>query len=199
MDTNYGKRNKVTPQLLPTQQNPLSFIPRSNAIPEPGDTVLIDIFMGESNNPAIDYSGVTFQMLYNPEIFDTAYVEFREHSWLGYDAPVLGFGKIPFDGKLDAAFTRGDETVKSGFGEIGTVSIVVDDVQGLKTDEEEFTLVQFINASGLTGGGHLTKLNDTDVKIKINESIFDPTLRACLLYTSPSPRDATLSRMPSSA
>ena len=26
-----------------------------------------------------------------------------------------------------------------------------------------------------------------------------PTLGACLLYTSPSPRDATLSRMPSSA
>ena len=27
----------------------------------------------------------------------------------------------------------------------------------------------------------------------------DPTRRLCLLYTSPSPRDATLSRMPSSA
>ena len=27
----------------------------------------------------------------------------------------------------------------------------------------------------------------------------DGTIRACLLYTSPSPRDATLSRMPSSA
>ena len=29
--------------------------------------------------------------------------------------------------------------------------------------------------------------------------ILDPTILACLLYTSPSPRDATLSRMPSSA
>ena len=29
--------------------------------------------------------------------------------------------------------------------------------------------------------------------------ISDDALRACLLYTSPSPRDATLSRMPSSA
>ena len=27
----------------------------------------------------------------------------------------------------------------------------------------------------------------------------DPQVKACLLYTSPSPRDATLSRMPSSA
>ena len=29
--------------------------------------------------------------------------------------------------------------------------------------------------------------------------VSSPLLRACLLYTSPSPRDATLSRMPSSA
>ena len=29
--------------------------------------------------------------------------------------------------------------------------------------------------------------------------IFKPDMRICLLYTSPSPRDATLSRMPSSA
>ena len=28
---------------------------------------------------------------------------------------------------------------------------------------------------------------------------FEPVYRSCLLYTSPSPRDATLSRMPSSA
>ena len=37
-------------------------------------------------------------------------------------------------------------------------------------------------------------IGDTIDEIKVKESI-----RACLLYTSPSPRDATLSRMPSSA
>ena len=39
----------------------------------------------------------------------------------------------------------------------------------------------------------------------LHETLFDPTAQhliapqSCLLYTSPSPRDATLSRMPSSA
>ena len=39
----------------------------------------------------------------------------------------------------------------------------------------------------------------------MHETLFDPTAhrqiapQSCLLYTSPSPRDATLSRMPSSA
>ena len=32
-----------------------------------------------------------------------------------------------------------------------------------------------------------------------SKSIFEDQLESCLLYTSPSPRDATLSRMPSSA
>ena len=35
--------------------------------------------------------------------------------------------------------------------------------------------------------------------IVINQAVRDDLFRACLLYTSPSPRDATLSRMPSSA
>ena len=39
------------------------------------------------------------------------------------------------------------------------------------------------------------KLNSIDLKIRY----YDVMLKFCLLYTSPSPRDATLSRMPSSA
>ena len=37
---------------------------------------------------------------------------------------------------------------------------------------------------------------DKDIKLKKNLVI---EIKRCLLYTSPSPRDATLSRMPSSA
>ena len=41
--------------------------------------------------------------------------------------------------------------------------------------------------------GALTGLNKDEMKVKLGED------KVCLLYTSPSPRDATLSRMPSSA
>ena len=34
---------------------------------------------------------------------------------------------------------------------------------------------------------------------KVTKGVFRPDPATCLLYTSPSPRDATLSRMPSSA
>ena len=40
------------------------------------------------------------------------------------------------------------------------------------------------------------KINDTELDL---ESLKTPQLHNCLLYTSPSPRDGLLSRMPSSA
>ena len=44
---------------------------------------------------------------------------------------------------------------------------------------------------------HWYKIWCTDNSVKIVESYEE--VQTCLLYTSPSPRDATLSRMPSSA
>jgi hypothetical protein len=185
VDINYGKRNKITPQIIPTQQNQLIFNTINNGPPEPGDTIQIEILMGTSANPAIDFSGVTFQMAYNPVIFDTAFVVFDEHGWLGYDAPVMQFSKIPNEGNLDAAFTRSDETSKSGFGKIGTVSIVVDDINGIRSDES--TLISFTQTNALTGNGHLTKLNEAEVQIQIDESDFDPNLRKNPLNVFPNP------------
>lgn len=185
IDANYGKRNKITPQIIPTQQNQLIFNTINNGSPQPGDTIVIEILMGTSANPAIDFSGVTFQMAYNPVIFDTAFVVFDEHGWLGYDAPVMQYSKIPNEGNLDAAFTRSDETSKRGFGKIGTVSIVVDDISGIRIDE--FTTINFTNTNALTGNGHLTKLNEAEVIIQIDESDFDPNLRKNPLNVFPNP------------
>ena len=43
----------------------------------------------------------------------------------------------------------------------------------------------------------LAGFNKKDIEVEYKESQL--TVKSCLLYTSPSPRDATLSRMPSSA
>ena len=48
--------------------------------------------------------------------------------------------------------------------------------------------------------GHVLGLSHVNVSTEVmNPTIVSGTVRRCLLYTSPSPRDATLSRMPSSA
>ena len=53
------------------------------------------------------------------------------------------------------------------------------------------------SSCGLCGADAIDTL--TDRLEPLNRNPFDPQLLICLLYTSPSPRDATLSRMPSSA
>ena len=59
------------------------------------------------------------------------------------------------------------------------------------------------DGSSLTGvgvDGISSSANSTAMTIDSNENItISNSNSACLLYTSPSPRDATLSRMPSSA
>ena len=45
----------------------------------------------------------------------------------------------------------------------------------------------------------LSAIGDADAIISFGGGSVIDTAKACLLYTSPSPRDATLSRMPSSA
>ena len=45
---------------------------------------------------------------------------------------------------------------------------------------------------------HLLQYDERTKKFELGAEALD-ALRNCLLYTSPSPRDATLSRMPSSA
>ena len=48
-------------------------------------------------------------------------------------------------------------------------------------------VLSFVGTAGIIGGGYYLYTQK------------DPIIEGCLLYTSPSPRDATLSRMPSSA
>ena len=62
------------------------------------------------------------------------------------------------------------------------------------------------NIQGQTSGGNANKVIITSghtLEVTSNStiggSLTAPDIRACLLYTSPSPRDGTKSRMPSSA
>ena len=59
--------------------------------------------------------------------------------------------------------------------------------------------MKIILIMGLPGAGKTTLANELAVLIKSKRLNADEIRKACLLYTSPSPRDGLLSRMPSSA
>ena len=56
-------------------------------------------------------------------------------------------------------------------------------------------VLSFLGTAGIIGGGTVVYLR----RDAIAESVKERVAKACLLYTSPSPRDGLLSRMPSSA
>ena len=61
-------------------------------------------------------------------------------------------------------------------------------------NEFRFTAIAFGRIGGQNVGAKLSQTTETELK-KLGYDVDE----VCLLYTSPSPRDATLSRMPSSA
>ena len=71
-------------------------------------------------------------------------------------------------------------------------------VQSVKRFEQSKNVAICILDAGLTEGQKKNLLNDVD-EIKSAEWDIEVPDYNCLLYTSPSPRDGLLSRMPSSA
>ena len=95
--------------------------------------------------------------------------------------------------------------IEQGFDGIGkldedTKEITLDFLCEMQTDEGGLranTRIPIADMlSSFTGGLTLSDLNSFD---ELDVDLFRKFVYSCLLYTSPSPRDATLSRMPSSA
>ena len=65
--------------------------------------------------------------------------------------------------------------------------------------QHHFFVTFLTNASGVKISPQLKKLYPEQMTIVIQHQFWDLIVNDCLLYTSPSPRDLSTSRMPSSA
>ena len=74
--------------------------------------------------------------------------------------------------------------------------LVPSDLQRIGPGEAQYTVL-LNEAGGIRDDLIIYDRSDSEVVVVINAACADSD--TCLLYTSPSPRDATLSRMPSSA
>ena len=74
---------------------------------------------------------------------------------------------------------------------------VFEEIVDLFTKEDEDQ--KFIFLTGAAGTGKTTLLERVKIQVDKKKMVVAPTGIACLLYTSPSPRDPKTSRMPSSA
>ena len=91
--------------------------------------------------------------------------------------------------------SKKDSETKEFHAEVRQLLDIV--IHSLYTDREIFIRELISNASDALEKLRMTQL--TENKIFEGDLPLEVNVTTCLLYTSPSPRDATLSRMPSSA
>jgi hypothetical protein len=102
-----------------------------------GDVVILNISLGTANVPVIDLKGTKFSINVPPYMLDSASVEvdFNQNSWLSEGSPNIELAKVPWDGRIDAGFSKANGNGASGFGVIGTVVFIIeDDLEGFKSD-----------------------------------------------------------------
>ena len=114
---------------------------------------------------------------------------------------------VPMNLSFQGVLSSSDGTIYEDGEYDLTFRIMFPSLQGVEINIWEETQSVFV-ANGLfsTVLGSIEELpaiipGNAELEVQVGEEVLTPrtTFTSCLLYTSPSPRDATLSRMPSSA
>ena len=191
------------------------------------DGVVVDSFQLTQSNQQFefqtdrDFTADQLQFSFDNDLFDSAngidrnvtleFLEFENLAtreltrFTGEDSNVFSTGTYRNDDGITPGFGRGNTLHANGFFSFGNGSTTTPTPNPTPTPTPNPTpssgsVIRF-TASGATGEEVAQVLVGDEV---VFETVvqFSSTLiggESCLLYTSPSPRDATLSRMPSSA
>jgi len=120
-------------QKLPYQ---FSIIPIQFSL-DSGDLVILDIAFGNTAHPVIDMKGAKFSINMPTWMLDSSSVtvDFHQDSWLTEGSPFISLAKVPWDGRIDAGFSRANGNGATGFGVIATTTFIIeDDAEGFKTN-----------------------------------------------------------------
>ena len=129
----YGNTHSMTSAKIPSYDFQIRL--EGDIIARPGDRIELDMIIGQDQSPALDLYGFTFSIPYNTHFFDpeSAQIRFDRNSWIKYNSPVLTMTRNTTRGLLESGFTRTNGVPISGFGKVGTLSLVIhDDIIGTK-------------------------------------------------------------------
>lgn len=130
----YGNYNNLSP-VASAPISPLPFYIDTDSLIniEPGAVILAPIHLGNDSIPAFDAYGLTFEIEFDPALFEAVNIQWNKDAWLQYNSPVLSKVVKPFNGKVDAGYTRTSGASASGYGIIGIAEfIVIEDVSGTR-------------------------------------------------------------------
>ncbi len=188
---NYGKTNNlVKKEVLGYKDFPFS-ITVDPAEADSGDLVTIYYRLGSTTKPANDVYGLSFGL--NVDWGDSASVvnEFYQNNWFTDYSPSLSFFKQISDGNFRMAFTRSSGSGISGDGVIGQMSIIVDELDGFREENENYSTRTIVADEIVVEDteGNKSILDAIGTTIKINKKKKDRFPSADQLIVYPNPGD----------
>ncbi|MBK9150028.1 MAG: T9SS type A sorting domain-containing protein [Saprospiraceae bacterium] len=193
----YGAVRQLVPsEVLGIKDYPFNIIPSSTEV-DSGDLLTLYVQIGSNNTPVRDIYGLAFGLNLNPMFYDSSSLEgyFYENSWFANPSPTLQLIKQPVHGAIHAGFTRTGNTPGSGNGIIGQFSIVVDEADGFKTDEDfiEFRIeTDGIIIEDISGEQFMLEDSYVDIRYRLKKSEPVPTEDKLLVYPNPAQQNLSL-------
>lgn len=168
----YMLRHALIPDVASLKADyPFEIVPLTTEL-DSGDLVVLEIIIGNEAHPVMDMHGIRFSLNIPPELVDSSslQVNFYEDSWLSHDAPTIELQKKPWDGRIDAAFSRVNGVTAHGIGPISTTTFIIeDDFVGFKTPGTKVPVpVSITGMSAVNGRGHQMKLSGEGTTVYLN-------------------------------
>lgn len=176
LEDHYGNIHNFVPNNVGQLSNlPISFVPQSTDV-DSGEWMFIDIYVGSTSNPAIDFYGTSFTFNMNPDVIDSSSIVFNttEGNWMSYESPLYDFFEVPQDGQVDIAVSRVSNTSTDGIGLIGTLEFIIEDeIDGFKrassiSNDIKQEIISMSDIISVNEKGHFKKHPNQSATITIN-------------------------------
>lgn len=138
----------------------------------PGDTVIASVILGTALQPADSVYGIAFSVTYDAALFDSGSVSVEyTTNWVG----TKGVDLIAVDkdfynaSQVDIGMSRTNQIFRSGYGQIATIIVTIDDIAG-KTGGIEMVDFDISNVSLTSISGEPIKVSPTQTQLGISLS-----------------------------
>ena len=187
----YGLTHNLTSdRSLSIKKLPLYFVQSSPVgVAQPGDLVQIDIILGKNIDPAINVSGLAFSFDYDAsKVVDSlTQISFDNNSWINYASSTMAMTRKPWSGRLDAGLTRTGGDFASGYGRIGKMEVVIDDIAGFQLGAESYLRLAVSVPAVMDADGSEYAAESQVINLPIGSKKIVKTLDESLLVVSPNP------------
>jgi len=173
----YNEHDLVEKDISLPRKFPLVLTPLFTNL-DSGDIAVILVGIGTPEDPVYDLSGFTYSYIYDPDVVDSASlrIDFHDDCWFTDQSPVLDLFKQPWDGRVDAGFTRTGGKVATGFGIVSTLSFgVEEDVEGIrKTGNDRIITVKVDDAYAMDGNGEMFRVEGAAIQLRLTGKSEEP-------------------------